>query len=169
MVFNFDNLIIMNIFASDPCPIKSANYLDNVRVNKMILETAQILSTVLRLKGIDDARLYKSTHRNHPSIIWCGSSLGNFKWLVEHFRALGQVKLARTGKGHATYDRFLQGDLFMDLVSLTGLTGRLMPFSNNAANSTFGVSYKHIPDTTEAYKLYLMDRWEMDKREPKWS
>lgn len=37
----------MNIFASYECPIKSAQYLDTLRCNKMILESAQILSTVL--------------------------------------------------------------------------------------------------------------------------
>jgi len=157
----------MNIFASFQCPILSANYLDNSRVSKMILETAQILSTVLRLNGINDPRLYKSTHKNHPSILWTNTSLGNFKWLVEHFKALGEVKLQRTGKGHATSDRFKSGSVFLDLVSQTKLTGELTPFSNNAANKTVGVSYKHLTDTTEAYRLYLNDRWSKDKRPPK--
>jgi hypothetical protein len=158
----------MNIFASSKCPKLSANFLDNSRVNKMILETAQILSTVLRLNGINDPRLYKITHKSHPSILWTNTSLGNFKWLVEHFRALGEVKLQRTGKGHATYARFESGLVFIDLVGQTTLKGELTPFSNNAANQSIGVSYKHLTDTTEAYRLYLRDRWAIDKRKPKW-
>lgn len=159
----------MNIFCTSKCPIKSAQFLDDVRVNKMILETAQILSTVLREAGITDSRLYKSTHKQHPVVKWTGSTLGNFKWLVEHFRALSEEKLARTGKEHSTAIRFQYGEVFSQLVNDSSLVGELQGFVNCAANNSVGVSYKHIEDTTQAYQLYLRDRWKKDKRQPKWS
>ena len=34
----------MNIFALDKCPMQSAQWLDDIRKNKMILESAQMLS-----------------------------------------------------------------------------------------------------------------------------
>lgn len=52
-------------------------------VIKMILETAQILSTNQRLAGIDLG--YKLTHKNHPCTIWARTSKENFEWL----KALG--------------------------------------------------------------------------------
>lgn len=39
----------MNIFAFDKCPMQSALWLDDIRKNKMILESAQMLSTAVRL------------------------------------------------------------------------------------------------------------------------
>ena len=39
----------MNIFALDKCPMQSAQWLDDIRKNKMILESAQMLSTAVRL------------------------------------------------------------------------------------------------------------------------
>jgi hypothetical protein len=47
--------------------------------------------------------------------------------------------------------------------------GGQMPFSNNARNLTKGVDFTHEKDTIKAYQLYLAERWESDKREPKWS
>lgn len=159
----------MNVFATDKCPIKSAKFLDDARVNKMVLETAQILSTVVRGLGINDSRLYKSTHSHHPVVKWTGSTLGNFKWLIEHFRALSEEKIARTGKEHSTAIRFQYGEVFTQLVQDSTLSGNLEGFVNCAANNIVGVSYKHLENTTLAYKLYLKDRWKTDKREPKWS
>lgn len=43
----------MNIFISSPSPTKSAKFLDNSRLIKMILETAQLLSTSLRFYGFE--------------------------------------------------------------------------------------------------------------------
>lgn len=36
----------MNIFASDACPTKAARNLDDKRVVKMVLESAQIICTI---------------------------------------------------------------------------------------------------------------------------
>lgn len=45
----------------------------------MILEYAQILSTVCRDSGIDAG--YQATHRNNPCVIWAGESLDNWTYL----------------------------------------------------------------------------------------
>ena len=47
--------------------------------------------------------------------------------------------------------------------------GDLTPFANCAARQDISISYKHLQDVTLAYKLYLADRWELDKREPTWT
>ena len=70
----------------------------------MILESAQILSTVLRLNGIDYG--YKTTHATHPCILWTGKSLSNWKWLQKLSNALNKEYRFRFEKkiDHKSYD-----------------------------------------------------------------
>ena len=155
----------MNIFATSDCPIESAEFLDDKRVRKMVLESGQLLSTAMRVHGYSGNEVYKIAYKNHPSNIWARATQGNYKWLLEHFRALCNEYTRRFGKTHASsalLPAFEQG------VSLIP-AGERMPFSNNARNLTKGVDFTHESDVTLAYKLYLSERWESDKREPKWS
>lgn len=155
----------MNIFATSNCPIESAKFLDDKRANKMCLETAQLLSTALRVNGYTGDDVYKISHANHPSNKWCRATQGNYKWLLEHFRALCEEYNRRTGKIHAS-SKLLP--IFERGVSLIPV-GERLPFSNNARNLTKGVDFTHETNVNLAYQLYLSVRWEGDKREPKWS
>jgi hypothetical protein len=155
----------VNIFASSNCPIESAKFLDDKRCQKMVLESAQLLSTALRVNGYKNNDVYKIAHLNHPSSRWTRATQGNYKWLLEHFRALCNEYNRRTGKTHAS-SKLLP--IFEANVSLIP-EGERMPFSNNARNLTKGVDFTHISEVTLAYQLYLSQRWESDKREPKWS
>jgi hypothetical protein len=47
----------------------------------MILESVQILCTVLN--KMDLKTPYKSTHKNHPCVLWVGDSFDNFLWLKD--------------------------------------------------------------------------------------
>ena len=61
----------MNIFVTSNCPKLSAQALDNKRVVKMVLETAQLLSTAIFINStITYDNLYKPTHVKHPCTIW---------------------------------------------------------------------------------------------------
>lgn len=71
----------MNIFVLDYDPKTCAKYHADKHVVKMILEHAQMMSTAIRLSGIDAG--YKITHKNHPCSIWTRSSLDNFMWLYD--------------------------------------------------------------------------------------
>lgn len=73
----------MNIFLTDPCPRVCAINLDDKRVNKMLLETAQLLSSAMRSRGLVKG-LYKNTHVNHPCAVWTRSSSAAFRWMLEH-------------------------------------------------------------------------------------
>ncbi len=155
----------MNIFATSQCPIESAKFLDDKRCIKMCLETAQLLSTALRINGYKGDDVYKIAHLNHPSSIWTRATQGNYKWLVEHFRALCDEYTRRTGKIHASSKLLPIFEANVELIPV----GEQLPFSNNARNLTKGVDFTHETDVTLAYQLYLSTRWESDKREPKWS
>jgi hypothetical protein len=65
----------MNIFILDKNPVRAARYHCDKHVSKMILESAQMLSTVL------DGP-YKPTHQNHPCTKWIAESQANAEWVV---------------------------------------------------------------------------------------
>jgi hypothetical protein len=104
----------MNIFYIDHDPVQAAQWMVDKHVVKMILESAQLLSTAHRIHDgiqtdgvrvnldtgktrkikawvLPDARetvLYSATHINHPSAIWCRQTVENYNWLVDHMFAL---------------------------------------------------------------------------------
>ena len=86
-------LFDMNIFYLDPDPKTCAQMHCDKHVTKMIIEYSQLMSTAHRvidgeeyidnssgrkikrwkLSDIREDVLYKATHINHPSAIWCWS------------------------------------------------------------------------------------------------
>ncbi len=69
----------MNIFILDRNIEKCARDQADQHVVKMILESAQMLCTVVNLNGGQSP--YRSTHVKHPCTIWAGESLANWLWL----------------------------------------------------------------------------------------
>lgn len=95
----------MNIFILDECPIWAAIYQCDKHVCKMIVESAQMLSTahrVLRNIGNQTSVFYKSTHANHPCNVWTRSCKSNYDWHYRHFVALCDEFSVRYGKQHRT-------------------------------------------------------------------
>lgn len=80
-------------------PAEAARLQCDKHVVKMVLETAQILSTVLRGLGVEDDRLYKPTHKNHPCVKWA-QDRNAFSWLVEHGDALADEYSYRYERVH---------------------------------------------------------------------
>jgi hypothetical protein len=79
----------MNLFYVEREPVAAAQALCDKHVVKMILETAQMLSTAHRLSETPQAPfVYKMTHKNHPSTKWLRSSQNAYKWGLEHLEAL---------------------------------------------------------------------------------
>jgi len=91
----------MNIFYLDECPVEAAKLQCDKHVVKMILETAQLLSTAHHeLDGSSPA--YKPTHKNHPSAVWVRSSAAAYLWAYKHMLELGREYTRRFGKEHKT-------------------------------------------------------------------
>ena len=74
----------MNIFYLDTAPDKAAKMHCDKHCIKMILETAQLLSTAHRvLDGDEDADkvgLYKASFQNHPCAVWVRECADNYWW-----------------------------------------------------------------------------------------
>jgi len=96
----------MNIFYFYDCPVLSAQAQPDKMLVKMPLETAQMLCTAHReLDGddyADEVGLYKRAYWNHPCTVWARECLGNYKWLYDHFIALGNEYKYRYGREHAS-------------------------------------------------------------------
>lgn len=89
----------MNIFVIDSDPINAARFHCDKHL-KMILESAQMLSTCIRHLGVDDDLLYKKFNPKHPCNLWLMESRENVKWLLTMCRQLGQENVIRNGKQH---------------------------------------------------------------------
>lgn len=113
----------MNIFFLDMIPKVCSQMHCNQHVVKMILEYAQILSSVHRvvdgeptvimsknnrkmtkykLNNELENILYKSTHINHPCVIWARKSILNYCWLYELFSNLCKEYTTRYKRIHLT-------------------------------------------------------------------
>lgn len=76
----------------------AAQYHSDKHCIKMILESCQILSTVMHKHGLPGP--YRPTHANHPCVLWAGRSRQNFDWLVRMVRHLCTEYTRRYGKVH---------------------------------------------------------------------
>ncbi|MDB4396031.1 hypothetical protein N9Z65_00280 [bacterium] len=119
----------MNIFTTNDCPVISAQEMCDKHVVKMIVEYAQLLSTAHRvLDGTEyydktkagrrikrwlhpdrslEQQLYKASHINHPSGLWCRATTGNYFWLYNHFVASCEEYTRRYSKTHLTYKKLV--------------------------------------------------------------
>ena len=105
----------MNIFVLDRNPITAANMQCDKHVVKMIIESAQMLSATVdvnykvHLRGDATKKPseqlglpgYPPAHVKHPCTMWVMESLGNYKWLIKHMRALCREYTRRYGKTHS--------------------------------------------------------------------
>ena len=84
----------MNIFAVNEDPRLAALQLPDKLVPKMIVESAQMLSTAHRVLDGDERadmlHLYKKAYENHPSCIWVREDAMNYWWLWMHALTLCQ-------------------------------------------------------------------------------
>jgi hypothetical protein len=168
----------MNIFLTDPCPRQCAINLDDKRVNKMLLETAQLLSAGLVLRsrrlGLESPKgLYKNTHINHPCAVWTRSSRAAFCWMLEHGFALAdeyayRYNTRRRDKSLLDDNRYYD-HACMRILDIAGANyNMLFPlddlpliFNFNSSGQNSGISVFHD------YQLCMSNKWmNLDKAKP---
>jgi hypothetical protein len=88
----------VNIFVLDKCPKIAAKSLCDKHVVKMVLESAQMLSTALWQHNVEAP--YKPAYINHPCTLWSGKTRSNFDWLLKHSWALLVEYQARYQRVH---------------------------------------------------------------------
>jgi hypothetical protein len=152
----------MNIFVYDPDPYLSSLWIDDRRHNKMLLETAQLLSTCVRYRkpqwSRDKDKLMKIAYVNHPCNLWVRSSWANFRWLLEYMEHLS----SSWGSDHGA-NRVLEP--CRQAAEEFGPFDELTPFANCARNVSLGLDFTHLP-VHEAYQQYHIARW--SREQPTW-
>lgn len=155
----------MQLFLPYPCPTLSAAALDDRRMNKAIIETAQFLSTACHITGIVPPALpgevYKKTHPRHPVTLWAAHSRHNAFFALTHLFALLDTYSIRFNKRHKTTDIALTLAMLIDKLPDVPATPPVncTPFKDN-------------PDTYAAYRLTLIDKWHADTQNgypPRWT
>lgn len=149
----------MNIFATDPSATVSAEALDDLRLNKMITETAQMISTVLFNKGYVADYLYKPTHKNHPCVLWAEKALPNFIWLLKHGHAMNNERKFRFGDVEHMAHTKVTSKVWLEYVG--GNTPEPAYFQNSSMFKS--------GDVFDAYKRTMIVKWVNDIRQPKWT
>lgn len=150
----------MNIFAISPDPKQCAQALDDRRLVKMVLETAQLLSAAARTQPhlapamTEAEQLYRATHLNHPVTLWVASSRSNFTWTRHLLEELLREYTHRYGKSHAS-ER---------IARLLGPPDADPPPPHSWCNCTPN------PDLSvfAAYRATLRQKWAADTCPPTW-
>jgi len=105
----------MNIFYLSDTPRLAAKDHCDKHIVKMILEYAQLLSTAHRVldgdEWADKNKLYKATHKNHPSAVWARDNKINYLWLWELLSFCCEEYTKRYNKVHATQRKGLMDTL----------------------------------------------------------
>lgn len=156
---NANGATALNIFATNECPIKSAQEHCSVHNVKMVVELAQLLSTAhFELDGIQVG--YKPTHKNHPSAIWVRQCSGNYQWTFLHFKALCAEYTFRTGKVHKSSEL---------LISLAKQPSKIEIAERTSFAMAMPDEYKNLGifDQTKAYKAYLNSKFSEWKQREK--
>ena len=141
----------MNIFALDNDPTKAAQMHCDKHVVKMVLESAQILSTVHHLYESEWAcAVYKPTHKNHPSVKWAAQSQANYQWLYVLLHYLSMEYEGRYNRVHKSWQK---------LNSCLQIVPRAMPGLVTDKQARFALTmpdvYKFVSDDpVECYRAY---------------
>lgn len=158
----------MNIFVIDKNPSISSTCLDDVRLRKMIVESAQILCTAVSLfpdfmYDYKNSCLYKPTHQNHPSVKWAVENSENWNWLFRYWWFLHDEYVFRFKKHHLTFTKLW--------AELSKIRTELFFTVSDPSNFVY-VGTNQCGDVFEQYKNLLNEKWKADikkNRSPKWT
>ena len=156
----------MNIFFLDKTPELSAKMLCDKHVPKMLLESAQMLSTALRQNGYEDDYLYKSAHPNHPMTKWVGNTRDNFIWAFRNADEISREYYKRFGKKH-------KSTRILDFITNNEMQNEIPDKSFTEPPQCMPDKYKDN-DYVTAYRNYYKGekeyfaKWEKGRSEPRW-
>lgn len=157
----------MNIFILDTDPVIAASYHCDQHLHKMILESAQMLSTAARLRSYQglDSILYKSAYPKHPCTLWAAQSNHNMLWICDLATSLNNIRLdlSNTADHSSMYV----------IKTINDYIKEEFPYATSLVRSEFvfagppTINIRNL-SITEKYKLYYRQKhkaW-LDTRRP---
>ena len=179
----------MNIFVLNEDPYIAAQMHCDKHVPKMIVESAQMLSTAHRLlDGKEymapsksgkrmvkhyqlpqhDDLIYKAVHAGHPCTKWTMESAENYEWHFKLFQYLSEEFEYRFGKVHRSWDLLkwllINAPMNMERKGMTPFAKAMKAYPD----------LMKIADPVKAYQeFYKVDKikfakWEKGRPAPKW-
>ena len=158
----------MNIFFLDKTPEGSAEMLCDKHVPKMLLESAQMLSTAVQRHTGGLAFLYKSAYPKHPMTIWVGTTKANFKWALDNALWINNEYEYRFKKNHKSY-RVIKNIIDFELMAhipdgdMT-TPPQCMPDEYKLRSDLYVSAYR---DYYKGEKEYFA-KWEKGRSQPEW-
>ena len=179
----------MNIFILDRNPVKAAQMLCDRHIPKMIVESAQMLSTAHRLLDgkpekrksrsgktiqtyyafgdVRDHLYYAAVHKHHPCTVWTMESKQNYDWHYGHFVSMSREFEYRRNKKHVTFEK---------LGKILAAPPENIP---HIGLPEFAQAMSHYPDckvpgdAVQAYRNYYhyakdFAKWEWKRPAPDW-
>jgi len=121
----------VNIFFLDTDPRTAAQFHCDTHVSKMLVETAQILSTARRIyaqahslhgpEHVDRLAVgYKSAYSKHPSVLWASLHVSHLAWLYELAAGLQEEHRLRSTRAveHASAEKIREMRLLDECAGL---------------------------------------------------
>lgn len=136
----------MNIFVVHKCPFVAARLMCDKHVVKMILESAQLLSTAHHINQ-SDIVAYRPTHVKHKCTLWASSTSENYNWLFAHMIGLMNEYTYRYHKVHSCL--YLVQDLYINPCK----QGILEPFA-----LAMPAEHKIYDNEVECYRSYYKSK-----------
>ena len=179
----------MNIFILDKDPKVAAQMLCDKHIPKMIVESAQMLSTAHRILDgkpekrrsksgktiqtyysfgdIRDNLYYLAVHKYHPCTTWTMESLDNYNWHFGHFASMAAEYNYRRERTHETWQK---------MGMILAAPPENIP---NVGLTEFAQAMNHFPDckvegdAVQAYRNYYhaakpFAKWEWKRSAPDW-
>ena len=159
----------MNIFFLDKTPEKSAEYLCDKHVPKMLLESCQMLSTAVRRHLLYDDELpyiYKSAYPNHPMTKWVGNTRDNFRWAMENAVSISIEYTRRFRKLHKSSDvlNIIWFENYIDLMPREKFTIPPQCMPDEYRDIDYVTAYRRYYNNDKKY----FAKWEKGRSCPKW-
>lgn len=157
----------MNIFVLDSNPRLAAQYHCDKHCSKMILETAQLLSTAHHVLGSPNCildNIYKPTHVNHPCAKWVRETLGNYLWTYQLYLELCKEFRFRRILDHKSSELFAHLSIWPKDIRLISMTPFALAMPEDCK----------IDDAVEAYRNYYLRykqsiaTWNWGREAPDW-
>lgn len=139
----------MNVFYLDQDPKLAAKWHCDKHVSKMIVESAQLLSTAIHVANSTLHRrygLYKPTHLFHPCARWTRATRDNFQYVLDLGSALCEEFHDRFGNSHAT-------QAILEIFYKKNLAAQISPGELTLPPLAMPEQY-HNADPVHAYRIY---------------
>lgn len=152
----------MNIFVLSENPVEAAHFHCDQHLHKMILESAQMLSTAAHQEFPHLSRhIYQPAYEKHPCTQWVSASPNHMVWLCALANTLNEIRENHGGNRHSSMD-------IIDAIEAQFDSKWTYPSPAYFAEAMFPhIKCRTDLTTTEKYRLYYQKKhlqWRLDTK-----